>query len=964
MRSRKKLFVWFLTLFFSLILGVTDFVYGQSAPAFNIYDIGVSSLSPKTAVIRWTTDVLADSQVEYGLDESYASRSDPDPTRVLSHAVTLRNLKPGLIYFYRVVSTDAAGNRVVSARFVFSVPPVSSAPPTSTGIPVAPPVLSFTAPRPHEILSADDSSSGKDQNIAFTYQIDGSWPPADRIPHVYLWADVLQNGTWVEGARAFDIGSPNNAALRSGSFIQKLGPGTYRIDGLLAASKPRHEALHGSRITPLIFTVQDPSSIEVTMVSSSSLFALPSGPKLKSGDRIRNWRAADVRQVPSRSNSLIGVQSPDTKGTIIGGPETAAGSRWWNINYDVGYDGWTSEESLLPVNAPVFDFELVGLDDTDAAAATQGSSAHFSFGGRLTSGAGQLVAFSASGIPPDTYAVFSPASCTLPCLTTLHISTLRMAPIGSHPIAITAISAKKEKKLSLKLQINRFLPVPSVSLHAPFLDGVVPGSNLTLSSAVTGNTNQAGAHSIHFQLDGGRDSRDALPNGSRTFTNLATGSHVLTGYLAGNRDIKIPGTDFSLAFMNDAALPVISGAGPKNITDASAAIVWNTDKNSTTRVAYDGVADLRFSTTEFDTDSLQQTHTVNLRSLVPCTSYYYRAYSKNAAGGEGMSRVSRFSTTGCLSPMLPDAHREGILSTLPQRTLTLVREDERSIRVVLPPGFPDTAAVQINGLDPAGVRSAVPAPTSQSRLIGAHAYRVVVLKDLSSSIFASDEPILLTLRYLPEDVADIVAGTLKIWRWTGVNWTETQQCRTNNDPHEINCMTDQLSTFALFGISSKFSLAPPSGALTLSAAPPKTAPSDNQSADNNLVVSVSTPITRIPISSAETKTSSVRKTTAVSKTPVSQSTIQTQTTQTGVRVLTRDLYRGIKHPEVKLLQQFLISRTYLDAGGNAGFFDSATETGVKKFQCDQEIVCTGSQSTTGFGMVDQETRDKINPLLK
>lgn len=960
MKSSKKSLLWIGAFFISLLLGIAGFVYGQSTPTFNLYDIGTSSPSPKTVVVRWTTDALADSQVEYGFDESYRDRSDLDPTDVFSHAVKLTNLKPDRVYFYRVISTDAAGDRVVSQRFVFVVPSASPS------VPATPPVLAFTAPRQHEAF--------KDQTIAFTYQIDGKWPSVDRIPHVYLWADMLKNGTWVERKQMFDIGGIANAALRSGSFTQKFAPGTYRINGLLAASKPRHEMLQGSSVSPLIFTVQDASSTEVTIASSSPLLALPSGPRLKSGDRIRNWRAADVRQVPSKSNSLIGVQAPDTKGTIIGGPEAIANSRWWNINYDVGYDGWTSEESLLPVNAPVFDFELVGLDD-NGASAIQGSSADFSFGGRLTSGAGQLVAFSlpvpqagAQGLPSDAYGEFSPASCTLPCLTTLHISTLRTAPVGVHPIIVTAISAKKEKKLSFKLQITRFSPAPSVSLNAPFIGGVVPGSNLILTSTVTGDVDLSGSRLIHFRMDNDKDRTDALLNGSRTFANLPTSAHILTGYLAGNpgtkiSGAKIPGTDFSLEFTSDASLPVISGVSSQHVTDASTVITWNTDKNSTTRVAYDGVSDLRFSTMEFGTDSRQQTHMAQLQSLVPCTGYFYRAYSKNTAGGEAMSLINRFATTGCLSPMLPGVHAEGILSTLPQRTLALVREDDRAVSVTLPSGFPETSAVEINGLDAAGVASAAPAPTSQSRLIAAHAYRVVVLKDPSMSVFASDKPATLTMRYLPEDVSDIVAGTLKIWRWTGVDWTETKQCRTDSDLHEISCMDNELSTFALFGISSKLSLAPPSGALTL-VAPPKASLFDGRVGDDSRII-VSTPPVSVKISPAEqAKAQPLRKTIIALRTPAASSAAQTQATPTNARSLTRDLYRGIKHPEVKLLQRFLISRKYLDAGGDSGFFDGTTETAVKKFQCDQEITCAGTQSTTGFGSVDVRTRARINESLK
>jgi hypothetical protein len=941
---REKSYALLSGFFLALLLGTGVFAHADvSAPV--ISDIGASALNSKSIVIRWKTNVPANSHVEYGLDESYGSRSDLDLTQVLSHAVKLTNLKPGLIYFYRVISTDSTGNRMVSQRFVFAAPAVASASAVSLG---SSPTLSFTNPRQQEIL--------KDQAVAFTYQINGDWPSADRVPHVYLWADVLQNGTWVERAYAFDIGGRTSAALRSGSFIQNFAPGTYRINGLLVAYQPNHEALRTSSVTPLVFTVWNASSTEV-MASSSSLLLSSSGPKFQSGDRIRNWRAADVRQTPSKSNSLIGVQAPDTKGTIMGSPETAGGSRWWNINYDVGYDGWTHEESLLPVNAPVFDFELVAVDEGDMVA-MQGSSADFSFGGRITSGSGQLVAFSARGVPGHSYGIFSPSSCTLPCLTTFHISTFRTAPVGTYPITVTAVSAKKEKKLQLKMRINKFLSVPSISLNAPFLDGVVPGSTLALSSTVLGDTDTALSRAIRFKLDDGKESITTHLNASHIFANLDTGHHVLTGYLAGDRDAKIFGTDFSLPFTTDASLPVISNLENRNITDTSNAILWNTDKNSTTRVAYDSVLDLRFSTLG-DSGGLQKSHAVHLQSLIPCTNYIYRAYSQNSVGGEGMSLVNRFATSGCLTPLLPAVHAESIVSALAKSTLTLLRDD-RSISAALPSGLPDTAAVQINGLDPRSIESAAPLPTSQSRLVGKHLYRILVLKNPTASIFAFDKPVMLTMRYLPEDTNDIVPGTLKIWRWTGVDWTETSQCHTNEAIREITCATNEISTFALFGTGSKLSLAPPSGSLVWITPPPN--PPHNTQIINKL--SETTPAAISPLSSAPQSLQKVLPQKTASAPKTSPAPAASLDSAPAARSLTRDLYRGIKNSEVKLLQQFLISRKYLDAGGNTGFFDSTTETAIKKFQCDQEIICQGTTSTTGFGSVDEQTRTQINQMLK
>ena len=83
-----------------------------------------SSLQPDgSAVITWTTQVPANSVVEYGLTTSYGSTST-DPALVTSHSRTLTGLTPGTTYHFRAMSTNAAAT-ASSADFTFTT---SSAP--------------------------------------------------------------------------------------------------------------------------------------------------------------------------------------------------------------------------------------------------------------------------------------------------------------------------------------------------------------------------------------------------------------------------------------------------------------------------------------------------------------------------------------------------------------------------------------------------------------------------------------------------------------------------------------------------------------------------------------------------------------------------------------------------------------------------------------------------------------------
>ncbi len=74
-----------------------------------------------SATIKWATDEMSDSQVEYGVTSLYGGATPVNPARVMQHSVTLTGLVSGSRYHYRVKSRDAAGNLAVSGDFTITV---------------------------------------------------------------------------------------------------------------------------------------------------------------------------------------------------------------------------------------------------------------------------------------------------------------------------------------------------------------------------------------------------------------------------------------------------------------------------------------------------------------------------------------------------------------------------------------------------------------------------------------------------------------------------------------------------------------------------------------------------------------------------------------------------------------------------------------------------------------------------
>jgi hypothetical protein len=60
--------------------------------------------------ITWTTDVPADSQVQYGPTLAYGSSTPLDRTLVSNHSVTITGLARKTQYFFQVLSRDAVGS--------------------------------------------------------------------------------------------------------------------------------------------------------------------------------------------------------------------------------------------------------------------------------------------------------------------------------------------------------------------------------------------------------------------------------------------------------------------------------------------------------------------------------------------------------------------------------------------------------------------------------------------------------------------------------------------------------------------------------------------------------------------------------------------------------------------------------------------------------------------------------------
>jgi hypothetical protein len=76
-------------------------------------------------------------------------------------------------------------------------------------------------------------------------------------------------------------------------------------------------------------------------------------------------------------------------------------------------------------------------------------------------------------------------------------------------------------------------------------------------------------------------------------------------------------------------------------------------------------------------------------------------------------------------------------------------------------------------------------------------------------------------------------------------------------------------------------------------------------------------------------------------------------------ILTKTLSLDSRNSEVTLLQNFLIQNSYLAPGNNTGYFGALTRAAVRQYQCVKMQICSGGESTTGWGMVGRLTRAQL-----
>ncbi len=106
-----------------------------------ISNISSSFIVANSAIISWDTNELSNSQIEYGLSSGYGFQTGLFPNLINYHVINLSNLSSTIVYHYRVISTDANGNKAVSGDKTFIT--LAGGNPDLNNIPLPPATSSY-----------------------------------------------------------------------------------------------------------------------------------------------------------------------------------------------------------------------------------------------------------------------------------------------------------------------------------------------------------------------------------------------------------------------------------------------------------------------------------------------------------------------------------------------------------------------------------------------------------------------------------------------------------------------------------------------------------------------------------------------------------------------------------------------------------------------------------------------------
>jgi peptidoglycan hydrolase-like protein with peptidoglycan-binding domain len=227
--------------------------------------VTVTSVNTTSSTITWTTDEVANAEVEYGTTSGYGSVTPLDTNLALTHSVTLTGLTPNTDYHYRIRSADELGNTATGPDNLFTTESINGIGEITTTVPEAnltsTTTLTNTSANITLIMYGVEASSVSDSSVTI------------------VWTTDLPSDSQIEYGESQDLGSLTtlNASLVTSHSvtISNLSPNTnyiFRVKSKpVGASVDTLSGLHD--VTTLSHSTPVIAPANVSAVASSNITA-------------------------------------------------------------------------------------------------------------------------------------------------------------------------------------------------------------------------------------------------------------------------------------------------------------------------------------------------------------------------------------------------------------------------------------------------------------------------------------------------------------------------------------------------------------------------------------------------------------------------------------------------------------------------------------------------------------------
>lgn len=89
----------------------------------SVYDLNISNITQQSAIVNFKSTAIANFTMYYGETANFGSViSEDSSSSTTNHSIALSNLKPGQMYYFRVIGDDADGNELRSENSFSTLP--------------------------------------------------------------------------------------------------------------------------------------------------------------------------------------------------------------------------------------------------------------------------------------------------------------------------------------------------------------------------------------------------------------------------------------------------------------------------------------------------------------------------------------------------------------------------------------------------------------------------------------------------------------------------------------------------------------------------------------------------------------------------------------------------------------------------------------------------------------------------